>query len=350
MSWNRRTTLRNAKILPRLLLGASLATCLAPTSALAISLPGSLAASTSSPFACSSRSVEPAAAIVENHGGVTAKSEAILGGQPSALDLIRQQQAGLDAPADRVFAPLGVAHTAIATPGACLVSIAAINPLAATPIAASTSAPIVAPTAVENFLGSARVGIRRTPFNDDWQRVSAPQLTASRVDALIGTGTDTGVATLSRVNRWANGSIGFADDSDSYGRRDYWATAEETLAAGRGDCEDYAILKYQMLAALGFDRSRMYLTLARDLVRNVDHAVLVVRIGDAHYMLDNATDTVLLADVPHDYRPTMSFNSERAWLHGATDQRRSAPAIQPRAFAYLSDSAVSSARVTGLSR
>ena len=101
------------------------------------------------------------------------------------------------------------------------------------------------------------------------------------------------------------------------GTRDYWATAGETLGDGFGDCEDYAILKYQMLAALGFDTRGMYLTLARDLARNADHAVLVVRVDGQHYLLDNATNLVLPADRTYDYRPTMSFSSESDWLHGA---------------------------------
>jgi len=56
----------------------------------------------------------------------------------------------------------------------------------------------------------------------------------------------------------------------------------------------------------------MYLTLARDLARNADHAVLIVRMDGEYFMLDNATDALLPANVSHDYRATMSFNSESA--------------------------------------
>jgi hypothetical protein len=66
----------------------------------------------------------------------------------------------------------------------------------------------------------------------------------------------------------------------------------------------------------------MYLTLARDLARNADHAVLVVRQGGRFFLLDNSTDAILPANLSYDYRPTLSFNSQSAWLHGAVARTR----------------------------
>ncbi|GAA0283512.1 hypothetical protein GCM10009127_26260 [Alteraurantiacibacter aestuarii] len=134
------------------------------------------------------------------------------------------------------------------------------------------------------------------------------------------------------------------EDRDGWGSRDYWATASETLSRRTGDCEDFAILKYQLLLTMGYAAEDMYLTLARDLARNADHAVLIVRQGDRFFMLDNATDAILPANLSYDYRPTISFNSESAWLHGYTARPRA------RNFAHLSVSATLSPRVIGLSR
>lgn len=145
------------------------------------------------------------------------------------------------------------------------------------------------------------------------------------------------------VNRWVNRSITYGEDREIWGASDYWATAEETLDLRRGDCEDLAILKYQMLLAMGVNPEDMYLTLARDLARNADHAVLVVRVGHRFFLLDNATDAILPANLSYDYRPTLSFNSESAWLHGTI--ARPLPQI-----AYRSVSAVPSPRVIGFSR
>ena len=58
------------------------------------------------------------------------------------------------------------------------------------------------------------------------------------------------------------------------------------------------------------------LTVARDLVRNADHAFLVVKSGERSLLLDNNTDRLLDASRDHDYRPIMSFDAEGKWLHG----------------------------------
>ncbi|KLI63405.1 hypothetical protein AAV99_11880 [Aurantiacibacter marinus] len=313
-----------------------------------------MASAHASPYSCPVRAFVPAAPASAPSTAATAKSAAILGGQPSALDLIRQQQSGLDAAAEQAPAAFPALHRSLAIAGACQLNLASIEVPTITPSSpvrtgsgTAVVRPIVAAGAsADNFLGSARVRIRRTPFTDDWQRVSSQELSGGRVNRLLGAGGTVSTETLSQVNRWANQRIEYADDNTTYGARDYWATAEETLAIGRGDCEDYAILKYQILQALGFDESQMYLTLARDLVRNADHAVLIVRVGQQHYLLDNATDVLLPANISYDYRATMSFNSESAWLHGYAQR----PGAQPRQIAYRSDSAVSSALVTGLNR
>ena len=314
---------------------AACAAVMAATPAQAIVNPAVLSAVNTTMFDCSgSLAANP---TFDGHAPVSSKTAAILGGQPSALEMIRRQQAGVVETAT----PVAVGEPASRADQVCRIAANRIVPSLVTfadPVNPSTAGP-------DTFLGSARVGIRQTPFTAAWQRVSANRLSAPSVASLLGETPGVRAETLSLVNRWANRRIEYTSDRTLYGARDRWATAAETLASGQGDCEDYAILKYQMLAALGFDRSDMYLTLARDLVRNADHAVLVVRLGDRHYMLDNASDAVLPANVSHDYRAVMSFSSESAWLHGATTQ---APAASR--FAYLSESAVSSARVTGLNR
>jgi hypothetical protein len=53
------------------------------------------------------------------------------------------------------------------------------------------------------------------------------------------------------------------------------------LVLFRSVWEDFAIAKMQILAAAGVPTRDMYLTLVRDLRRQEDHAVLVVRVGQA---------------------------------------------------------------------
>ncbi len=332
------------------LLAASVAVVLFPATAHAFALPELATMRSPDTSSCSRASFEPAAPARSVTASDAGKSSAILGGEVSALDRIRQQQQQVSS------ANLTTAQYAA---GASLPGFSYANCFSAKPgapleaITTPAVATISRNDAGGDFLGSSRIKIRHTPFNDDWNRVSsrglAPRGVALRTAIPSPGAAD--VETLSRVNSWANQTIKYVEDSVNYGTADYWATASETLASGRGDCEDFAILKYHVLAAMGFDRNQMYLTLARDLVRNADHAVLIVQVGGTSYMLDNATNALLRADVSHDYRPVMSFNTQSAWLHGSG---RPTPAAAQSAsslrLSYLSDSAVSNARVTGFNR
>jgi predicted transglutaminase-like cysteine proteinase len=51
-------------------------------------------------------------------------------------------------------------------------------------------------------------------------------------------------------------------------------------------------------------------------VRNADHALLIVRVGDEFVALDNTTDKLLDAALAHDYTPVLSFGSTAKWVHG----------------------------------
>jgi len=244
-----------------------------------------------------------------------AKSAAILGGKISKLELMRLNQsvqataqAAIAAPSSSELAspqPQGLGAT-------CLVGgEMQVGTLFARPEA------IGATVGPNDFLASKRLRISRTTFDPEWSRVQRQGLGRSMVTRSVGISDRGGTeATLAKINVWANRRVRFVEDRDLYGRSDYWASAASTLKRGAGDCEDIAIVKMQMLAALGVSRSDMYLTVARDLARNADHAMLVVKLGDRFWMLDNATDKLLDGSQSHDYRPIMSFSSAGKWLHG----------------------------------
>ncbi|ANY20961.1 Transglutaminase-like superfamily protein [Tsuneonella dongtanensis] len=250
------------------------------------------------------------------------KSAAVLGGAPSALDAIRVQQAAVAAvpagngvqiaEASLPTATLSPGIDASAPPSAC-------NGLAAlrtAPTSGARSALSTLSFDPENFLASKRVRIGNTTFDRDWKRVRSETLSATQLKRHIGALPASREDALTAVNRWANQRIKYTEDSVQYGRSDFWAGARKTLKAGRGDCEDIALVKMQLLAAAGVPHDDMMLTIARDLVRNADHAVLIVRTDMGYRMLDNATDEVLDAAPSHDYRPILSFGNQTRWLHG----------------------------------
>ncbi|WP_068310108.1 transglutaminase-like cysteine peptidase [Polycladidibacter hongkongensis] len=119
-------------------------------------------------------------------------------------------------------------------------------------------------------------------FQNSRQRSSAVQLDPHQFGPV-----------LARVNQMVNRQLTYASDEEVWGQADYWASPDETLAKGKGDCEDYAILKYWSLAALGFDRGAMQVVAVYD--RSVEdyHAVLHVKLFGADYILDNRSMRVL---------------------------------------------------------
>ena len=66
-------------------------------------------------------------------------------------------------------------------------------------------------------------------------------------------------AKLRRVNDFVNRNINFESDISVWQQSDYWATPIETIGQGRGDCEDFAILKYVSLRQAGVQDSHLRL-------------------------------------------------------------------------------------------
>ena len=181
-----------------------------------------------------------------------------------------------------------------------------------------------------DLFGSTALPLSRTPLDRQWIRASAKRIARSEgpwrhllasVDGLPRR------AQLQAVNRWVNDRIAYTED-----RGDHWAGAAEALARGRGDCEDYAITKMQLLAALGFAEKDLYVSIVRDLVRQSDHAVLAVRLDGAFLVLDNGTSEVLDGRELDDYRPTFTYAARGTWIHGYR-QEDGAPEIQLAAAA-----------------
>lgn len=263
------------------------------------------------------------------------KSSAILGGAPSALAAIKMEQRGQSSASLVASGPIG-ATTAPAIrplepalgPSSAVASFCAgltdnrqafaidqgtMQAGARRPYAAVLTQPRSSP---DDFLSSKRVDIGRTMFDADWARVRSSKVSRKDVSRALRGQRGTGLDVLEQVNRWTNQNVRYVEDRDLWGKSDVWSTARTTLKMRKGDCEDIAIAKMQLLAAAGVPRNDMVLTIARDLVRRADHAVLIVKHEGRWLMLDNATDKVLDARYSYDYRPVLSFSENKSWLHG----------------------------------
>lgn len=123
-------------------------------------------------------------------------------------------------------------------------------------------------------------------------------------------------AKLDTVNRAVNRLLRYQEDSVNYGQLDYWATPEEIIAQGRGDCEDYAIVKLAALKAAGVPMAGMSVVVLKDVRRNAHHAVLAVRTRGAFAILDNLNDEVKPDGAIHGYSPLYSLAADGMWIHG----------------------------------
>ena len=84
-----------------------------------------------------------------------------------------------------------------------------------------------------------------------------------------------------RINSDVNASVTYKSDLEQYSTPDYWVEAG-TL----GDCEDYALLKRQVLLKNGVDRKDLHLALCWD-ETNTYHCVLLCRTDKGWFVLDN---------------------------------------------------------------
>jgi len=121
------------------------------------------------------------------------------------------------------------------------------------------------------------------------------------------------------VNRFFNNTVQFRADPEIWGQDDYWASPLQTLAMGRGDCEDFVIAKYAVLLATEVPLERMRLVYVR--ARLPDQGAPVAHMVLAYYpapgaeplILDNLRPEVLPASQRPDLAPVFSFNSAGLW-------------------------------------
>ena len=232
----------------------------------------------------------------------SSKTQAILGGQ-SRLAAILAQQSGQPMPQPAAYsasygAPVMQARMPVYRP-----AIAMDRP---------------------DVFNSVALPIARTSLDRRWRKVANGPVGARPAVYVSGLADRSPIEKLEAVNRYVNARVAFVDDSRQYGVSDLWSAAADTLRRGRGDCEDYAIAKLQLLRRAGFADKDLYLVILRDALRRADHAVLVVRAEGRMLVLDNGTDRLIDSFEMPDYRPIFTFSGNRVWTHG---YRRAVPPI-----------------------
>lgn len=118
---------------------------------------------------------------------------------------------------------------------------------------------------------------------------------------------------VAAVHAYVN-RVRWVDDRRNYGVADYWATPDEFFVRG-GDCEDYALAKYDTLKRLGFPPEQMRILVLTDLKMREPHAVLLVLVEGRLWSLDNNLRNIFPAAAIRHYDPIYSINETSWWLH-----------------------------------
>jgi len=100
--------------------------------------------------------------------------------------------------------------------------------------------------------------------------------------------TPAALSDIERVNRKVNMAVQPVTDMDHWGVVDRW----DYPLDGKGDCEDYALLKRKILMHDGYPRQALLVTVVKD-HEGEGHAILTIKTNQGEFVLDNLDDRVL---------------------------------------------------------
>ena len=139
------------------------------------------------------------------------------------------------------------------------------------------------------------------------------------VDALAATVAKLDAKTarlLERVNTQVNRAIQPVTDINHWGVVEKWDYAED----GRGDCEDYVLVKRKKLIEAGVPRQSLLVTVVRD-KKGDGHAVLTVVTDQGDYILDNQEAAILpWADTGYSFVKRQSAEHPSKWVAVGSQQ------------------------------
>ena len=123
-------------------------------------------------------------------------------------------------------------------------------------------------------------------------------------------GSPKSLAELDLVNRLVNQAIEPVTDRVQYGVTEHWTIPTN----GKGDCEEYVLVKRRMLIERGWSPASLLITVVID--ENGDgHAVLTARTSTGDYVLDNKNATVLLwHQKPYKFVMRQSYLNPKRWV------------------------------------
>lgn len=115
---------------------------------------------------------------------------------------------------------------------------------------------------------------------------------------------------LQRINAKVNHAIEPVSDIEHWGVVDRWDYPTD----GKGDCEDYALMKRRLLVELGYPRAALLMTVVKE--KNGDgHAILTVKTNRGEFVLDNMNDAVRpWTNTPYRFVKRQSQLDQNVWV------------------------------------
>lgn len=130
------------------------------------------------------------------------------------------------------------------------------------------------------------------------------------------------------VQATVNSRFIYRSDQDNWGVKDYWASADETIARGAGDCEDLAIVKMQALRLLGFNERDLYLMIGTK-PSGEEHALLLVRIDERFWVMEDGLSRIVPAESFHMFIPAVTYGAGWKWVHSDKPDVAGEPTVAP---------------------
>ena len=135
------------------------------------------------------------------------------------------------------------------------------------------------------------------------------------------TATAQRMSELQQINLTVNRSVEDMSDREQWGKEDVWSLP----VTGRGDCEDYALMKRKLLIERGWPSSVLLLTAAFT-PQGEWHLVLVAVTDKGEYVLDSLTDALrTTAQTGYTYLSRQSPANPRAWVSVTTGEQTREP-------------------------
>jgi predicted transglutaminase-like cysteine proteinase len=129
---------------------------------------------------------------------------------------------------------------------------------------------------------------------------------------------------LQSVNDHVNATVQEVSDPDQFGAADVWSLPVN----GKGDCEDFALLKRKLLIERGWPSSALLLTVAADAGAE-GHAVLTAVTDKGDYILDNRTSRIVPASAaPYTFFKRQSRADPAQWTALVPEGARVATAAE----------------------